>query len=263
MTRPSKRLSLRPSQLFKRSLWPTSKQLELPIVRPKEQDRNFHLGGRSFYFFDFDDNVAFLSTPSFIFHKETGEELILSSGEFAQVHMNIGKKGPYKDYDFNFDDYQGFLNSGYCSLSLLNNFFNKLKLLEIYDKTKIIIVSDHGNGFINSKNYNIEPTAASALLLVKDFNQPDEFKISMQFMSNMDTYGIALSGVSEGKNEQLDRIKTPKKNRSLIYIQEVSPDDSYNITEAYKVKDNLFNKNNWEKLNQDQIEQLSESQSGV
>ena len=81
----------------------------------------------------------------------------------------------------------------------------------------------------------------------------------MQFMSNMDTYGIALSGVSEGKNEQLDRIKTPKKNRSLIYIQEVSPKDSYNITEAYKVKDNMFNKNNWEKLNQDQIEQLSES----
>ena len=75
----------------------------------------------------------------------------------------------------------------------------------------------------------------------------------------MDTYGISLSGVSEGKNEQLDRIKTPKKNRSLIYIQEVSPKDSYNITEAYKVKDNMFNKNNWEKLNQDQIEQLSES----
>ena len=158
----------------------------------------------------------------------------------------------------NFNDYQGLFNSGYCSLSLLNKFFNKLKLLEIYDKTKIIIVSDHGTNSINSKNYNIQPNKASALLLVKDFNQSDEFKISMQFMSNMDTYGIALSGVSEGKNIQLDRIKTPKKNRSLIHIQLVSPSSTYNITEAYMVKDNIFNKNNWEKLNQDQIQQLSQ-----
>ena len=59
----------------------------------------------------------------------------------------------------NFDNYQGLFNSGYCSLSQLNDFFNKLKSYGIYDKTKIIIVSDHGssnteygNYFINSIN---------------------------------------------------------------------------------------------------------------
>ena len=79
-------------------------QLELPIAREIVQDRNADKGGRSFYFFDFDDNVMFLSTPSFIFHKVTGEELQLSSGEFAQVHRTIGHSGPYKDYRVDLDD---------------------------------------------------------------------------------------------------------------------------------------------------------------
>ena len=74
---------------------------------PREQDRNFHLGGRSFYFFDFDDNVAFLSTPIIIFHKKTGEEVSLSSSEFAHENKNIGVSGPYADYYMDFNDQNG------------------------------------------------------------------------------------------------------------------------------------------------------------
>ena len=77
---------------------PQKGQLELPIERELSADRNADKGGRSFYFFDFDDNVAFLTTPTFIFHKETRHELRLSSGEFAQVHRHVGKHGPYADY---------------------------------------------------------------------------------------------------------------------------------------------------------------------
>jgi hypothetical protein len=82
-------------------------QLELGIQRQKEQDRNHHLGGRSFYFFDFDDNIAFLSTPLILFHKENGGELAISSGDFAQHHHNIGASGPYADYKIDFDDVRG------------------------------------------------------------------------------------------------------------------------------------------------------------
>jgi hypothetical protein len=89
---------------FRRSMptrWLKSKnrgQLELPIEREVTLDRNADKGGRSFYFFDFDDNVAFLSTPIIVFHKETGTELRLTSGEYAQVHLVLGKTGPYADY---------------------------------------------------------------------------------------------------------------------------------------------------------------------
>lgn len=88
---------------------PTSlvSQLELGLERRKEVDRNYHLGGRSFYFFDFDDNVAFLATPLILFHKATQAELKISSGAFAKEHAHIGKSGPYKDYEINWDDQKG------------------------------------------------------------------------------------------------------------------------------------------------------------
>lgn len=82
-------------------------QLELKIDRQQESDRNFHLGGRSFYFFDFDDNVAFLTTPLILFHKQTGEELKVSSGTWAHEHTNIGKSGPFADYEIRWEDGTG------------------------------------------------------------------------------------------------------------------------------------------------------------
>ncbi|MBS1971138.1 MAG: hypothetical protein JSU04_12565 [Bdellovibrionales bacterium] len=82
-------------------------QLELGIQRLQEKDRNHHLGGRSFYFFDFDDNIAFLSTPLILFHKTTGEELRVGSGEYAKIHSIIGEPGPFQDYEVRFDDETG------------------------------------------------------------------------------------------------------------------------------------------------------------
>lgn len=82
-------------------------QLEFSFERKKEQDRNAHLGGKSFYFFDFDDNVVYLSTPIVLFHKQTNAEVFVGSGEFAQENKRIGKDGPYKDYYMNFDDLTG------------------------------------------------------------------------------------------------------------------------------------------------------------
>lgn len=74
-------------------------QIELGIDRVPERDRNYHLGGRSFYFFDFDDNILFLTTPIIVFHKTSGAEIGISSGEWALHHYQIGKAGPYRDYE--------------------------------------------------------------------------------------------------------------------------------------------------------------------
>ncbi|MCX7977605.1 MAG: hypothetical protein N2578_01235 [Bdellovibrionaceae bacterium] len=82
-------------------------QLDLGIPREPERDRNYHLGGRSFYFFDFDDNIAFLATPLILFHTKTGEEKAISSGEFAAIQPLIGRHGPYRDYELRYDDKTG------------------------------------------------------------------------------------------------------------------------------------------------------------
>lgn len=82
-------------------------QLEFNINKEPERDRNYSVGGRSFYFFDFDDNIACLTTPLILFHKETGQELALSSQDWANVHHLIGKVGSYKDYEIRFCDRTG------------------------------------------------------------------------------------------------------------------------------------------------------------
>jgi hypothetical protein len=86
---------------------PVKTQLELGIQRQEETDRNFSKGGRSFYFFDFDDNIAVLSTAIFIFHKNTNQELQLSSHEFGEHSRDIGQRGIYKDYEIRIDDEHG------------------------------------------------------------------------------------------------------------------------------------------------------------
>lgn len=82
-------------------------QLELDLMRPFEEDRNFSKGGRSFYFFDFDDNVIFLTTPIILFEKDSGLELAVSSGDFARESHNIGLSGRYKNFFVDLDDLKG------------------------------------------------------------------------------------------------------------------------------------------------------------
>jgi len=82
-------------------------QLELPIARPPMPDRNAANGGRSFYFFDFDDNVMRLDTTIYIFSRTTNEEMALSTRRFAEAHPLLGKPGRYQDFEVRLDDATG------------------------------------------------------------------------------------------------------------------------------------------------------------
>lgn len=77
------------------------------MKRDRYPDRNIHKGGRSFYFFDFDDNVMFLATPIYIFERETRTEISLSTAEFARVSPQLGRPGAYENYEVDPDDSVG------------------------------------------------------------------------------------------------------------------------------------------------------------
>jgi hypothetical protein len=77
------------------------------MQRERYDDRNLHKGGRSFYFFDFDDNVMSLPTPIYVFHRDTGEEVALSTGDFARFAPAFGQPGPWADYRVDPDDVTG------------------------------------------------------------------------------------------------------------------------------------------------------------
>lgn len=82
-------------------------QLEFNFLKEEELDRNYDKGGRSFYFFDFDDNIMNLLTQIVLFHKETKKEILISSHELASDGAFVGKSGRFKDYYFDYDDAVG------------------------------------------------------------------------------------------------------------------------------------------------------------
>lgn len=86
---------------------PGPAQLELIMQTPEIKDRNHAQGGRSFYFFDFDDNVIHLPTLLFVFHKKTGEEKPITTHEFAKMQFQLGKEEPWLDYEIRLDDQTG------------------------------------------------------------------------------------------------------------------------------------------------------------
>jgi hypothetical protein len=81
--------------------------LELPLRRDRTPDRNAGHGGRSFYFFDFDDNLVHVDTPIYLFDRDSGAELALTTRRFAEVSTLVGKRGPFFRYEVRQDDETG------------------------------------------------------------------------------------------------------------------------------------------------------------
>lgn len=79
---------------------------QVPLVphNHKELDRNFAKGGRSFYFFDFDDNVIHLGTQIVLFHRHRAEEREVSTQAYATISNLVGKAGSeWEDFEFRLD----------------------------------------------------------------------------------------------------------------------------------------------------------------
>ncbi|MBY0385444.1 hypothetical protein K2X05_09820 [bacterium] len=83
------------------------RQQELPIPREKQPDRNASLGGKSFYFFDLDENVFHIESAHYVFHKKTNEKKEIPGKIFWEEMDSIGKKGFLKDYEIRPDDLEG------------------------------------------------------------------------------------------------------------------------------------------------------------
>jgi len=129
-----------------------------------------------------------------------------------------------------------------ASYLLLTKWFDFLKENDVYDNTRIIIVSDHGNSYMNQIPNDIKlPNDRwlryyNALLLVKDFNRDFELKTDYTFMSNSDVPHIA----SEGLIEKMVNPFTKKEmliNKNNGYI--VTTSMKYQIREMKKYKYNI------------------------
>ena len=121
-------------------------------------------------------------------------------------------------------DYEGGLISSYYTLKSVVDLIDKLKGDALYEKTKIILVSDHGNMGVPKTQTrdlgNIIPVLPKnhakwfdAVLMVKEFDSSGPLRTDTRFMSNADVLSLAM-----GKGDQIPA------GRRLIHTAQYTPE---------------------------------------
>jgi YidC/Oxa1 family membrane protein insertase len=148
-----------------------------------------------------------------------------------------------------------------AALTQLAEWFEYLKDNDCWDNTRIILVSDHGRNlgqFDNMKLSNgIDVENYNPLLMVKDFGTT-QYTVSEEFMTNADVPSLALSGIVENPiNPYTGNPITTDAKESDLYV---TTSENYDVLvnngnvfdtsdgEWYKVGDNIFDEENWIKM---------------
>jgi YidC/Oxa1 family membrane protein insertase len=154
--------------------------------------------------------------------------------------------GPCSDDPVYHVNMKGFLG--------LAKWFDKLKAEGVYDNTRIIIVSDHGDFIESSPREGFDKYQFNCLLMVKDFNARGPLAADNTFMTNADTALIAVEGVIPrprnpftGKELKPDKasgidicnMRLSDFNDHGAYTYRIPPD------QWLHVRDDIFNPGSW------------------
>jgi len=149
-----------------------------------------------------------------------------------------------------------------AAIKRISEWFDYLKRENIYDNTKIILVSDHGPepNFVTKLGLPFNVDQFNPLLMVKDFNSTGEFKSDMTFMSNADVPYLSLNNLIDNPVNPFTgkKISTEAKNEPLYITMWRSTHNTkeneykfgLNPKYDYYVQDNIFKKENWKKANE-------------
>ena len=143
---------------------------------------------------------------------------------------------------------------------LLADWFDYLIENDLYDNTRIILVSDHGSprnqlpdGLLPPDQEDIMQYAA--LLMMKDFNQHGEPLILDDFMTNADVPELAVGGLLSCRNNPftgapLDGSMLKKQPQYVIVDHEMSPwkyrnKSTFSPAKWYTVEENVYDPSEW------------------
>lgn len=148
-----------------------------------------------------------------------------------------------------------------ASFIQLGKWLDVLRENDVYDNTRIIIVSDHGRnlnqinelilGNANEPQKNVE--AYYPLLMVKDFDSK-EFTVSCEFMTNADVPTLAMQGLIEspvnpftGKPINMDEKTAHDQFVILSDISDVGVNNGNTFLASgwASVHDDIWNADNW------------------
>ena len=170
--------------------------------------------------------------------------------------------GNYKCHDTNvLQDYD--VNA--AAILLLGRYFEYLQKNDLYDNTKIIVVSDHAyyhhySAFDSFSDATV-PSAYNCLLLYKDFNSDSAVKTDDTLMTNADTLyllkdGLALSDVNPYTGKAL--IPDTKQSVKVYPLSKNNGNNpTFNLNETqfkfdtpcWEIKENIFDPANWKSFN--------------
>ena len=148
-----------------------------------------------------------------------------------------------------------------ATLRMLGQWFSWMRENGVYDNTRIVIASDHGRHF-RGENKTLDTdveksdlAAWNALLLYKDFDADQEIQADTTFMTIADVPALATDGISDKPSNPFTGstfdMSGKKDGISVVTgLGEASDHGKYtfNYTEKYRIKDNIFKAANWEKL---------------
>ena len=202
---------------------------------------------------------------------------INSNGNYFNFFYNAATHEPYNinsDFEPHFDNMEipkedlEFFGTEFnarsyyvnvASIKQVIKFCDFLKSINAYDNTKIIIVSDHSYFYTPSLMIDLgmeQYNGYWALLLMKDFNSRGKLKRSGEFMTTAETAYLASRHLTNRVNPYTGKIITNDyKNHGAFLVDNVSwrLEDkqmrSFNFDSYYIVKDNIFEKTNWQKFN--------------
>lgn len=146
-----------------------------------------------------------------------------------------------------------------AAMKQLGNWLKYLQENDVYDNTRIIIVSDHGRAIgqvdelILGDDTGHQAESYFPLLMVKDFDASG-FTTSDEFMTNGDVPTIAVDGLIDNPTNPFtgnainNNEKTAHKQYiSISYVWKVEENNGnvFIPCEWYSVEDNIWDKENW------------------
>lgn len=219
---------------------------------------------------DIDDIDSFFDMFSVLYYLNKMTDLDSQNGNFVMMTNDATHGGADVKFlnlvsaeDMSYKDSTAYDINTYV-LWALGRWFDFLRENDVYDNTRIIIVSDHGIGYgaLASANYNEAQISGytkdhlNPVLFFKDFNSNDDFETDMTFMTTADVPTLALSGVIEKPTNPFTGNaidSSAKQNGMFITIDDIfmphhsKSENVFTIADDtwYHVRDNIFVDENW------------------
>jgi YidC/Oxa1 family membrane protein insertase len=191
-----------------------------------------------------------INTAVFMVNNTTHERFYLQA-PFYKPQLNVTDYGKSR---FSKED---FYHINAAAIKRLSEYFDFLKLNDVYDNTRIILVSDHGileSTYVTRTSLPFTVDQFNPYLLVKDFNAKGEMKTDMTFMSTADVPTLAMEGLIENPINPFTgkSITSDRKNKPLLILtQRVRGINNATIElnphNTFFIQDNIFDAKNWVK----------------